>query len=182
MTHQPYENWLLIGDPLLPDEEKALRMHLADCTICQDLDAAWNGVEYRLKHAQVVAPAAGFTGRWKEKLAVEQVRRHRRQSLVVLILSLVAAGVLALAMISLAYPLWRVPGLVFWTTIYQLFSISQWLNVIQDLTAGLLKSSGQGFTLAPLYFILMIGLVCEFGVLWMISLRRLMTPKKVRVE
>jgi len=182
MNHQLYENWLLNGDPLLPDEEQALRTHLASCASCQDLDSAWRGVEHKLKYAQPIVPAAGFTARWMEKLALEQQRRRRRQSLVVLTLSLGAAGILAVAMINLTYPLLRVPGLVFWTYIYQLFSLSQWLNVLRDLGAAAIVSSRQELTLAPLWIIFLIGLVCEVGVLWMISLRRLVNPKIVRVD
>jgi hypothetical protein len=182
MNHQPYENWLLEDDPLLPEQEQALQTHLAGCASCQELDLAWKSVAYHLKHTQEVVPAAGFTARWQEKLAAEQERRHRMQSLLVLTLSLGAAGILALVMINLVYPLWRVPGLVFWTSVYQLFTLSQWLNMLRDLGAGLFNPTGQEFTLAPLWFLFLIGLACELGVLWMISVRRLMNPKKVRVD
>ncbi len=178
MNHQPYEKWLLNGDPLLPDEEQALRTHLAVCPGCQDLESAWKGVELKLKHAQEIAPAGGFSGRWKERLVVEQQQHQRRQSLVVLTLSLGAAGILALAMINLVYPLWRVPGLVFWTYVYQLFTFSQWLNMLQDLGAAFFTSSSQGIRLAPLWIIFAIGLACELGVLWMISVRKFMNPEE----
>ncbi len=182
MNHQPYEGWLLDGERLLPEEEQALRSHLESCTSCQDLGVTWKGIDLRLKNAQAITPSAGFTDRWKEKLVIEQERRRRRQSLSVLTLSLVAAGILALAMINLAYPLWRVPGLVFWTTIYQLFAISQWLNVLRDLGAALLNSSSQELVLAPVWILFLIGVACEIIVLWMISLRRLVNPKKVRAD
>ena len=182
MNHQPFENWLLQDEPLLPDEEQALQAHLAVCLNCQELESTWKGVAHRLKHAQMAAPADGFSERWKQKLALEQQRRQRRQSLAVLVLSLGAAGILALVMINLVYPLWRVPGLVFWTTVYQLFSLSQWFNMLGDLGAELLNFSGQELSLAPLWILFIIGLACELGVLWLISLRRLVNPKKVRMD
>jgi predicted anti-sigma-YlaC factor YlaD len=182
MNHQPFENWLFNDDHLLPEEEQALRTHLASCASCRNLDSSWKGVEHRLMHAQMSEPTAGFTGRWKERLAIEKERRQRRQSLTVLTLSLAAAGILALVMINLVYPLWRVPGLVFWTYIYQLFSLSQWLTMIRDLSAVLTDSSTQGLSLAPLWILFLIGLTCEIVVLWMISLRKLVSPKKVRVN
>jgi hypothetical protein len=84
MDHQPFEGWLLEPQPLTSEQKHGLNAHLQVCTSCRALAE----VNLALKSVKVAAPAAGFTGRFKVRLAARRQVTRRR----------VAAGISLLAM------------------------------------------------------------------------------------
>lgn len=76
MNHQPYENWLFSQEELEVDQLKELKVHLHLCEQCDALATALVEAEGQLCSGNLIAPAPGFTNRWRER--IEQ-RRHVSQ-------------------------------------------------------------------------------------------------------
>lgn len=79
MSHQLNESWIF-EDVLLSDEQaRALRMHIADCPECFALHQSWQGARSALRGVEVVAPAPGFSQRWRASLEDRRVSEQKRQ-------------------------------------------------------------------------------------------------------
>lgn len=97
MKHQPFEKWLLEQDALQQADRLVLSQHLADCEHCRRLALAIQDVDRKLMSAGMQAPAPGFTGRWRSRLAEHRRRTHQVQTTAIvlaLIAGLSALGVL----------------------------------------------------------------------------------------
>ena len=79
-NHQPFEEWLLSGETLTPEETQSLQEHLGACEQCRTLAGASQQVDHALRHAPQLAPAPGFVSRWQAQLAARQIKQHRRQT------------------------------------------------------------------------------------------------------
>ncbi|MEN8172180.1 MAG: hypothetical protein ABFS03_04800 [Chloroflexota bacterium] len=90
MKHKPFENWILMQEPLLPDQAAALEEHLRDCQHCREIQQAIVGVEALFQNAIEVEPTPGFSQRWQNHLEQEQrdvlINRHRWHSWMALII------------------------------------------------------------------------------------------------
>lgn len=80
MSHQPFETWLLDQESLSTEERRNLRTHLESCKQCQRLEQKWLEVHQELRARRMVAPAPGFTQRWKSGLAERRAREQRKQA------------------------------------------------------------------------------------------------------
>ena len=78
MDHQPFENWLFSEGDLEPQEKKALNEHLKDCSTCDSLTQAWNAIESEIHASPVLAPPAGFSSRWRERLYEKRIQQQRK--------------------------------------------------------------------------------------------------------
>jgi len=79
MDHQPYESWLVVDEPLLPDQEANLQEHLKSCESCRQLHNSWQEVETLFVEQTIVQPKPGFTERWQVRLAKEFSQENERQ-------------------------------------------------------------------------------------------------------
>ena len=79
MDHQPYESWLVVDEPLLPDQEANLQEHLKSCASCRQLHNSWQDVEALFVEQTIVQPKPGFTERWQVRLAKEFSQENERQ-------------------------------------------------------------------------------------------------------
>lgn len=90
MKHKPFETWILLHEPLLPDQAQALDEHLKDCQHCRELQQALTGVEALFQTTFDAEPTSGFSLRWQNLLEQEQqevvIRRHRWHSWMALII------------------------------------------------------------------------------------------------
>lgn len=137
MNHQPFETWLLSGDPLEAEQHRQLEQHLESCAHCRELSAAWQTLLPLIHAAEPVAPAPGFTQRWQNRLAREQVFVQRRQSWLIFSLSLGAAAAFLLVLtllvaFSYSTPLDWILGLV-----SNLASLVAFTNAMQQVFAVL---------------------------------------------
>ncbi len=125
MNHIPYEDWLLSEEELDPAQQAELKEHLAGCESCRKLAQAWQSVAVTIQKAPEMAPAPGFTNRWRERLIEEKVKRQRH--LTWLILALCLGGALA-SLTGLAIPLFENPisGVTILTSLFQ--GVSQLLS------------------------------------------------------
>jgi hypothetical protein len=76
MNHQPYETWLFSQEELEVEQLKELKVHLHLCEPCDALATALAEAEGQLCSGNLIAPAPGFTNRWRER--IEQ-RKHVSQ-------------------------------------------------------------------------------------------------------
>jgi hypothetical protein len=74
MDHRPFEDWLLDNQPLNMDQKRQLNTHLRTCSSC----AVLAEVNLALESVSVVAPAAGFTDRFRIRLAAKKKTLRRR--------------------------------------------------------------------------------------------------------
>lgn len=176
-NHLPFEDWLFSDEPLNPRETLSLQEHLEDCPACSELSLAWHEVETRLKSAPVVGPAAGFTARWQTRLAAERLKKERRQTLSILLFSIGGALLLLLFLAWLSLPALRSPEPFFWASVYRIFSLVSLAGSAQEFLSSVFQSvSG----LIPITWVVLItGLLCELGVLWVVTLRLLTRPRRV---
>ena len=81
MNHKQFENWILDEPELSQDQKKELKMHLASCAVCRQLDTGWQASKVLLKQAAPKAPQPGFKDRWlafaDKKKQMAKVRRYR---------------------------------------------------------------------------------------------------------
>lgn len=80
MSHQPFEDWILDPVELTSEEQRKLKLHLADCTQCQRLERRWQAVHQQLRARPMAAPAPGFSQRWQSGLAERRAREQRKQA------------------------------------------------------------------------------------------------------
>jgi len=180
MNHQTYQDWLFAPDPLDSQQQVELADHLAGCSACQNLASAWREAEQQLAHPQWAEPAPGFEARWQERVQKERARLHRRQSLLVLGFSLAIAALLLASLIMLALPVFAEPRL--WTLVW----LSRLVNFVNlaDLTTSIIAGFGRvALDRVPLVgWMLLAGAVTELVVLWFVSLRLLLIPRRVENE
>jgi hypothetical protein len=91
MGHQPFESWLLDEPELSSPQRQELAAHLESCPECTVLQASLEASTLLLKSTPEVAPAAGFTERWKVNLVERRARQHRRQTRLFFLSSIVGA-------------------------------------------------------------------------------------------
>jgi hypothetical protein len=80
MEHQPFENWILSGDPLTPTQTMDLNNHLAICSHCLTIKEGISGVEVLIKSAAFESPSPGFTRRFQIMAAQREEEARRLQS------------------------------------------------------------------------------------------------------
>lgn len=80
MSHQPFENWILDNETLPVEERRKLQAHLDACAQCQRLAKGWEAVRFDLHARPMVAPAPGFSQRWKSGTAERRAREQRKQA------------------------------------------------------------------------------------------------------
>lgn len=182
MNHRLYEDWLFThldpdGENLNPQQLKELEVHLQECTSCQQLAASWRQVEVGLRHPVMVDPAPGFAQRWQTLLDVEKARLHRRQSLAMLVFSVVGAGLVFGSLLVLSVPWLDTPKVLFWSWIYRLYTVVAYAGEVQQFLEPVLQTAREAMSFTSWMFL--VGIVCELGVLWLVSLRLVTNPRRV---
>ena len=79
-THQLFKYLLLSEESLSPEQESTLKEHLRECAECRQQEAAWTNVQQMFERAPVLPPAAGFTVRLQERMAVQRVQAQRKRA------------------------------------------------------------------------------------------------------
>jgi hypothetical protein len=140
MKHQPFETWLFDREELSEDQEKLLQEHLDACERCTAFAAAHNAIEWQMRQAPQIAPAPGFTHRWRFRLAAQRRRTRNRRLLVVglsMLLGLAALSVLFWAnAIAAVKPI--APTILAW--IGEAISVIARLNLVREILGVVLDS------------------------------------------
>ena len=89
MNHQPYKYWIVMDQELDSDQQRELEKHLRTCSNCRALSKTHREVSQLLTTSITPLPRAGFTERWKARLASrERAQKRRIAGLTVFILFL----------------------------------------------------------------------------------------------
>lgn len=75
MKHQPFEEWLLNETPITPEQKRELDLHVRSCAHC----SALLETGMILHSVRMVAPAEGFTARFRARLAERKLAERRRR-------------------------------------------------------------------------------------------------------
>jgi hypothetical protein len=174
MNHQPFEEWLLNDKNLTPAEQRELNLHLRTCTYC----TALTETGLALRSAPVASPAAGFTLRFQERLAVQKVAERRRKLWGVFVLLI--SGVGLLGWFTAPYLIGFLSAPVEWITAtigYLLFLITS-VEALTDMITvffGILQNF-----IPPYVWMVIASALGGFGLLWTISIWRFSrTPQGV---
>jgi predicted anti-sigma-YlaC factor YlaD len=169
MSHYAYEAMIFAEEPLLPAAFAELKNHLQGCEECRSLANAWQGVQGDLGAAAVMESEPGFAGRWQERLMADRQRVHRKQIMSIFGISLAGALVLSLSLAILWLPVLGAPKVYLYAFLYQILNLAVAADLIQALVVGLLRSITSSVSL--MVWVVLFGVVCQLGVLWLVSLR-----------
>lgn len=173
-SHQPFEDWVLSETTLSPQDTLALNEHLDQCEPCRNLSTAWHEVETRLRSEVQVAPQAGFTARWQQRLAVERRRQQRRQTLVIMLFSVGGAAALMVLLGIILLPIMQSPRPVLLALVYQatttIASFTSTANVFGNLARTLLG------IIPPSLWVGIGTALGALAVVWIVALRKLTSP------
>nr|MBC8332700.1 zf-HC2 domain-containing protein [Anaerolineae bacterium] len=78
--HQPFETWILLDEPLTPEQAQSLDAHIKTCAACHALKAAWGRVDAIFQETPALEPVPGFANRWQAQLSQQRnLQRYARQ-------------------------------------------------------------------------------------------------------
>ena len=182
MNHRLYEEWLFAhldpaGDDLSAQQAKELETHLQGCVSCQQLAASWRQVESELRRPALAEPAEGFTLRWQNRLEVERARLHKRQALAVLAFYVAAGALVFGSLLVLAWPWLGSPQVLFWSWFYRLYTLVSYASVAQEFLSPVFQAATQALPFTGWMFL--VGILCELGVLWLVSFRLVTNPRRI---
>jgi hypothetical protein len=164
MNHQPFEEWLLDDKNLNPAEKRELDLHLRTCSRCTSLAE----VGLALRSAPVVPPAAGFTLRFQQRLAVQKVAERRRKLWGMIVLLAGGAGLLGWILAPFLLAFLAEP--VEWVTAgigYSLFILTS-LQALIEVTAVLFRMATD--FIPPYVWMVIVSALAGLGLLWTISI------------
>jgi anti-sigma factor RsiW len=170
-NHQPFEDWLLSDERLTTQDALALQEHLKSCPACTTLGDALHAVEGELRRAAHLAPAPGFVSRWQVRLAEGRLKKHRRQTLLSMVLSIGGAMALLVILLVVISPLLRNPVPVLLASAYQLITT---VGVVRTLGEAVLTVLRMLVGLVPPTqgAAILLALAC-LGLVWIFAMRRL---------
>jgi hypothetical protein len=164
MNHQPFEEWLLDDKNLNPAEKRELDLHLRTCSRC----TSFAEVGLALRSAPVVPPAAGFTLRFQQRLAVQKVAERRRRLWGMIVLLAGGAGLLGWILAPFLLAFLAAP--VEWVTAgigYLLFILTS-LQALTEVIAVLFRMATD--FIPPYVWMVIVSALAGLGLLWTISI------------
>lgn len=176
MNHLPFETWLLNEQPLAPEQQRDLNLHLRECEQCSALAE----VNLALRSVKTASPAPGFTSRFQQRLEAQRAleRRNRLAGMSVLVLGGLGltfwlAGPWLLSFVGSPAE-WVAAGVNF------ILSLLSMARAIGDIGSILLRVV-PGF-IPPFAWLVIVSAICGFGLLWAVSIWRLtrFTARSVR--
>lgn len=171
MKHQPFESWLYERETLTKDQTRDLEDHLEICASCRALATAWGDVEGQLLSASLIAPAPGFSRRWRTYLADHRRRISHRQMGVLLLTTAVGLAVLSVLFGAELLPSLQqaVPTLVSW--VGKVANLVANLNVFRLVMGILVEATLENI---PLVYRVVLPLsLAGLAAFWVFSLYRL---------
>jgi predicted anti-sigma-YlaC factor YlaD len=179
MNHWPFEDWLFADQSLSSTEKEALEQHLQVCDACRQLAGAWREIDTVLRKAPLIQPVKGFTQRWHARLANDQEKRQRRQTLWLFAFYLSGAAVLLLMLGLMVVPLLESPAPVILALVARLASWLSTTDVVIEFISTLLKTI---YSVVPATLWIGIGVaLLSLCFLWIVAFRRLTSTRRIVV-
>ena len=179
MKHQPFESWLYERETLSKDQARDLENHLENCDSCRTLATAWMDIEGQLFSTSLVAPAPGFTQRWRARLADHRQQVNHRQMGAMLLTTATGLAVLSILfgaeLLTLAQP--AIPTIVAWGG--KLANFVANLNMFRLIMGILVEATVESIPLA--YRVVLPFSLAGLTAFWVLSLHRL-SYRRIRKE
>ncbi len=157
MNHQPYKHWIVMDHELDRAQQRELEQHLKTCPSCRALSKTYREVTRFLATSATPLPRAGFTLRWKERLANRE--RARKQKIAGL------TGIILLLSMLLTLSTLGVQAFTFSDRLPQVFlqvirELVNWMLFVRQLTNIFSPLVRVGVKLIPpaWYFVAGLGL------------------------
>lgn len=148
MKHKQFEIWILTDQPLNPQEEAMLDVHLQTCRNCRTLNNGWQASKQLIRQGIQHHPAPGFSARWNKtvirKKQIEKIRNYRLSVFLLIVLAFAGAVTYLVASGSVMQSLAN--------------SIAVIANLFIKLTNGL-SSVGYWFQSLPIAIPIAIGFI-----------------------
>jgi predicted anti-sigma-YlaC factor YlaD len=171
MRHQPFESWLYERETLSRDQTRDLENHLENCDSCRTLANAWMDIEGQLFSTSQVAPAPGFTQRWRARLADHQQQVNHRQMGAMLLTTATGLAVLSVLfgaeLLQIVQP--AIPTIVAWGGKVANFFAN--LNMFRLIMGILVEATVESIPLA--YRVVLPFSLAGLAAVWVLSLHRL---------
>jgi len=180
MNHQPIKNWIVSDEPLNPEQIKVLQTHLATCESCRNLSSAWLEVRTILQTVQTVQPTIDFADRWQARLAAQNeglAYRKQRQSWWFFLLTAVTAFLLFGLLLAQILTSFNSPMALFLSGLYLFTETVASLTTLQGLVSILLNTLI--VIVPPTWWILLTVAICGLIIIWLVSLRRVVYPRRI---
>jgi predicted anti-sigma-YlaC factor YlaD len=181
MSHQPFESWIINDEPLQPKETIDLEAHLQDCVACRQLYDSWQGVQGLFGTVPLVAPRQGFVQRWEQlleqDLVDQRVTVQRRNSWIFVLVSGCAALIVFFLLIM---QIWQTENLLtsFILTFARLLTGTLSLvNTLQYAVSSIVEILIA--LIPPIWWGLMMIVICALCTLWFLSLRHIWSPRRI---
>ncbi len=175
MSHQPFETWLLLDEPLGSQQKLHLQAHLRECGQCRTLSNTLTEMDDLLQSSTSPSPAPGFTNRWYSRLSSQRQKRQQSR-LWIFTLSLLGLGSL-LTLVLLLHSLINMN----WTYVFSLFivNISLFAARVRDLLTIITSLIDAYPILVPITVVFGTGILSVMAalvVVWFGSIIRLYQP------
>ena len=166
MNHQPFEDWLLNGKSLEPEEDRQLRIHLRDCKACSTLAEVTSALE----SPRMSSPVNGFIDRFQVRLQARKRALRRRNFLGFLLLTLVVVAFFLWISLLVVRPVFMSPAdfltewvsrlLVLWTSFQAVESI---FRMVMGLVPGFVK--------VGVWLLIILG-AAGWTLVWFVSMKK----------
>ncbi len=176
MNHQPFRHWMLSEEQLSDEQAQALQDHLASCAACSQIGSRWEEVEYSLQHSPQVGPAAGFTARFEQRLAVQQSLQEARKGW----FSITATALIAVTLFGFfAYQVWM---LLKAPEPYMVGFLNHLLSLVTDyfIVQNILRTHSLwsvGYVAIGMFFL--VGMISFMSVLWATAYKKLSLARRI---
>ena len=168
MNHRPFEDWLLDDQLLDPAQKRELDVHLRSCDTCSAIAES----NLALRSARVVGPAPGFTARFQERLVVARRAQRRRTLIGISFFSL--GGMILLGLLAGPILLSVFDSPAEWLSAMVRASLFLYTTTIAVFEAGsILFRVLPGF-MPPFGWLILLSTLSGLGLLWSVSIWRLM--------
>ena len=167
MNHRPFEDWLLDDQLLDPAQKRELDVHLRTCKSCSAIAES----NLALRSARLVAPAPGFAVRFQERLVLARRAQRRRTLLGTLFFSL--GGMVLLALLAGPTLVSLIGSPAAWIS-----AMVQALLFIYTTTLAVAEAGSVVFRvlpgfMPPFVWLVLLSTVSGLGLLWSVSIWRL---------
>jgi hypothetical protein len=179
MKHQPFETWIYERETLSQDQTRNLENHLEICERCSALATSWMDVEDQLFSASLIAPAPGFSRRWRSRLVDHRHQVSHRQMSAMLLTTTVGLAVLSILFGAELLPILQpvIPALAAWGVKVATFVAN--LNIFRMIMGILLEATVESVPLV--YRVVLPFSLAGLAAFWVVSLYRL-SFRRIRKE
>jgi len=168
MKHRPFEDWLLEDQPLDPTQKRELNAHLRSCNACRAIAES----NLALRSVRVIAPAPGFSARWQERLVLARRAQRRKTLLGTLFFSL--GGLILLALLAGPLLVSLIGSPAEWIALMVQAFLFIYTMTLAITEAGSIILRVLPDFLPPFVWLVLLSTLSGLGLLWSVSIWRLM--------